>query len=85
DQLRARMNGHLKTYGDAYISDETDGAMLAEVHARIAGFEEVRNRLLVESGRSLVHDSHTALGLEFRAAIDSVQASFARHRSYNVA
>lgn len=85
DQLRVRMNGHLKLYDDTYLSDETDGAMLAEVRDRIASFEDVRNRLLLESGRSLIHDSHTPLGLEFRAAIESVQASFARHRSYNVA
>ncbi|WP_443114908.1 methyl-accepting chemotaxis protein [Herbaspirillum seropedicae] len=85
DVQRARMQRHLLTYANAYITDETDGAMLADDRAHIAAFEEVVRRLLAVAEEDRVEDSLGLSVLEFRAAIDTVQASFARHRSYNVA
>ncbi len=82
---RARMQRHLKTYAEAYITDETDAAMLGDDRARIAAFEEVARRLLTVADEDRIEDSLGLAVLEFRAAIDTVQATFARHRSYNIA
>lgn len=82
---RTRMNRHLKTYADAYVTDEGDAAMLADDQARIVAFEEVVQRLLVVADQDRVEDSLGVAILEFRAAIDTVQVTFARHRSYKIA
>jgi len=82
---RGRLNRHLKLYADAYITDETDGAMLADVQARIVAFEEVVRRLLAAADADRIEDSLPQAILEFRAGVDGVQTTFARHRSYNIA
>ncbi|BEV14119.1 methyl-accepting chemotaxis protein [Herbaspirillum sp. DW155] len=82
---RKHMHRHLKTYADAYVTDEADGAMLADDKARIVAFEEVVQRLLAVAEQDRIEDSLGLSILEFRAAIDTVQATFARHRSYKIA
>ncbi|MFJ3315742.1 methyl-accepting chemotaxis protein [Herbaspirillum huttiense] len=82
---RARLNQHLKTYAEAYITDETDGLMLADDQARIVAFDEVVRRLLKVSDEDRIEDSLPQAILEFRASIDAVQVTFGRHRSYNIA
>ncbi|WP_181459041.1 methyl-accepting chemotaxis protein [Herbaspirillum rubrisubalbicans] len=82
---RARMNKQLKTYTEVHVSDDADRAMLADDYAHIAAFEEVVQRLLGLAGQEQSADERILLILELRAAIDSVQASFARHRSYDIA
>ncbi|MCI1007011.1 methyl-accepting chemotaxis protein [Herbaspirillum sp. C7C8] len=81
----ARLNRYLKNYADAYITDETDAAMLADDQSRIVAFDEVARRLLKVADEDRSENKLPQAMLEFRAAIDAVQVTFGRHRSYNVA
>lgn len=82
---RQRLDKQMKVYREAYVADETDLAMLEDDRQRLAVFEDVVRRLLALVDQGLDEQGKIVVGLEFRGAIEAVQAAFARHRSYNIA
>ncbi|MBG7621991.1 MCP four helix bundle domain-containing protein [Herbaspirillum sp. AP02] len=82
---RQRLDKQMKLYRAAYVTDETDQAMLEDDLQRLTAFEDVARRLLALADQAQEEHDKVIVGLEFRGTIDAVQAAFAHHRSYNIA
>lgn len=84
DTSRARLMARLDAYGPL-ISDERDGAMLADSRARIAEFATRESRLLALMRSAPAEQYRHYARTDLRDAIERVNLSFAAHRAYNVA
>ncbi|WP_343649497.1 methyl-accepting chemotaxis protein [Herbaspirillum sp.] len=82
---RQRLDKQMNLYREAYLTDEADQVMLEDDRQRLATFEAVAQRLLALAEQGADEQGKVLVGLEFRGAIEAVQAAFARHRSYNIA